>query len=84
MNELPVDERVRRLIGAAERKRDQGAVGATEDRGDLLYRVCLSACQILDARADGREARLRQEPPAADYRQVWTRLNRQWREQHRT
>ena len=83
MNELPVDERVRRLIGAADRKRDHRAVGTMEDRADLLYRVCLSACQILDARPDGQEARLRQEPPAADYRQIWTRLNRQWREQDR-
>lgn len=54
-----------------------------EERADELYRVCLSACQTLDARADGREARLRQEPPAADYRQIWIRLNRQWREQDR-
>lgn len=83
MNELPIDERVRRLIGAADRKRAQRAVGTMEDRADELYRVCLSACQTLDARPDGREARLRQEPPATDYRQIWTRLNRQWREQHR-
>ena len=54
-----------------------------EDRADQLYRVCLSACQILDARPDGREARLRQEPPATDYRRIWTRLNRQWRQHDR-
>lgn len=80
MNELSVDERVRRVIGAADRKRAQASLPG-ESRGDLIQRVCLSACQILEARPDGSDLRLRQEPPASDYRAIWTRLNRQWREQ---
>lgn len=80
MNELSVDERVRRVIGAADRKRAREGL-SSENRGDLIQRVCLSACQILEARPDGSDLRLRQEPPASDYRAIWTRLNRQWREQ---
>lgn len=85
MDELPMEERVRRVIGAADRKRRRNtATLPEEDRGEMVHRVCLSACQILDARPDGGDLRFRQEPPAADYREIWTRLNRQWREQHRT
>ena len=83
MQELSVEERVRRLIGAAERKRKRNSL-PSENRGDLIGRVCLSACQILQARPDGRDVRLRQEPPASDYPEIWARLNRQWREQQTT
>ena len=83
MQELSVEERVRRLIGAAERKRKRNSL-PNENRGDLIGRVCLSACQILQARPDGRDVRLRQEPPASDYPEIWARLNRQWREQQTT
>lgn len=78
MNELPLAERVRRLTGAAAR---EAAVGtAQEDRGEAIHRACLGARQILDARPDGDRLRLRQEPPAPDYRDIWKRLNRKWRE----
>ncbi|MDE0422386.1 MAG: hypothetical protein OXK76_16090 [Gammaproteobacteria bacterium] len=79
MDELSVEERVRRVIGAADRKRKRSLPSGS--RGDLIQRVCLSACQILQARPDGRNLRLRQEPPASDYPDIWARLNRQWREQ---
>lgn len=76
-----MEERVRRVVAAVDRKRERNATThSVENRGELVHRVCLSAQQILDARPDGRELRLRQEPPAADYRDIWTRLNRQWRE----
>lgn len=83
MDELSVEERVRRVIGAADRKRKRKSL-PSENRGDLIQRVCLSACQILEARPDGRDVRLRQEPPASDYPEIWVRLNRQWREQQTT
>lgn len=77
MKELPLSDRVNRLTAAAARD----AVPATSpsDPGEAIYRACLGACQILDARLDGDRVRLQQEPPAADYRAIWTRLNRQWR-----
>lgn len=80
MQELSLEERVQRVIGAADRKRRRKRLSG-ESRGDLVQRVCLSACQILEARPDGRDVRLRQEPPASDYPEIWARLNRQWREQ---
>ena len=79
MDELSVEERVRRVIGAADRKRKRSLPSG--NRGDLIQPVCLSACQVLESRPDGRNVRLRQEPPAPDYPEIWARLNRQWREQ---
>ena len=77
MKELPLPDRLNLLTAAAARD----AVPATphSDPGEAIYRACLGAFQIMDARPDGDRVRLRQEPPAADYRAIWTRLNRQWR-----
>ena len=80
MREVSVEERVRRVIGAADREVKRKSLPGA-NRGDVIQRVCLSACQILAARPDGRDVRLRQEPPASDYPEIWARLNRQWREQ---
>ena len=66
MRELPADERLRRLIGAVDRE-SEAAVPVGAERGDALYRACLGARQVLDARPDGEFVRLRQEPPAPDY-----------------
>ena len=78
MDELPLPERLRRLTSAADRE----AVAFTPqaDRGQAIHRACLGACQILDARPDADRLRLQQEPPAPDYRDIWTRLNRKWRD----
>ena len=83
MKELSADERLRRLIGAADRE-CEGASLADAERGDALYRACRGAFQILDARPDGESVRFRQEPPAPDYPRIWTRLNRRWRERRKT
>ena len=83
MKELSSDERLRCLIGAADRELEAAAPSDAE-RGDALYRACLGASQVLDARPDGESVRLRQEPPAPDYPMLWARLNRRWREQRRT
>ena len=83
MKELSTDERLRRLIGAADREFEAAPLVAAE-RGDALYRACLGARQILDARLDGEFVRFRQEPPAPDYAMLRARLNRRWREQRRT
>ena len=83
MKEFSADERLRRLIGAVERE-SEGATLAGAERGDALYRACLGARQVLDARPDGESARFRQEPPAPDYPRIWARLNRRWRERRRT
>lgn len=80
MKELSADERLRRLIGAADREIEAAAPAGAE-RGDALYRACLGARQVLDARPDGESVRFLQEPAAPDYPRIWARLNRQWREQ---
>ena len=83
MKEFSVDERLRRIVDAAEREREPAAPPDAE-RGDALYRACLGASQILDARPDGESVRFRQEPPAPDYPELWARLNRRWRERRGT
>lgn len=83
MKELSADERLRRLMGAADRELEAAPLVAAE-RGDALYRACLGASQILDARPDGESVRFHQEPPAPDYPELWARLNRRWREQRGT
>lgn len=75
-----MSERVRRLVDAG--RRDSAGPTAGDDGGDLLYRLCLGCSQVLDARPDGDAVRQYQEPPAPDYRAIWTRLNRQSREQN--
>lgn len=82
MKELFADERLRRLIGAADRELEAAPLAGAE-RGDALYRACLGASQILDARPDGGSVRFRQEPPAPDYPVLWARLNRRWRARRR-
>ena len=64
MDELSVEERVRRVISSADRKRKRLP---SENRGDQIQRACPSACQILKARSDRRDVRLNKEPPAPDY-----------------
>ena len=83
MRDLSADERLRRLIGAVDREPEPVALAGAE-RGDALYRACLGARQVLDARPDGESVRFRQEPPAPDYPELWAQLNRRWREQRRT
>lgn len=83
MKELSAVERLRCLIGAADRESEPAAPAAAE-RGHALYRACLGARQVLDARPDGESVRFRQEPPAPDYPMLWARLNRRWREQRGT
>ena len=75
--ELSHERRVQRVIDAA--KREDAPLPEGVDRGDLIYRVCLGARQVLDARPDGHEIKMRREPPAADWPAIWARLNRQWR-----
>ena len=70
-------ERVRRLVAAG---RHDGAPAPDGDRGELLNRLCLGCMQVLDSWPDSDAVRLHQEPPAADYREIWARLNKQWRE----
>ena len=53
-----------------------------EERGEILYRVCLGARQIADSRPDGAVVRARQQPPAHDYREIWRRLHRKWLERN--
>ncbi|MDE0693903.1 MAG: hypothetical protein OXI55_16885 [Gammaproteobacteria bacterium] len=77
MEELPLAERLARLTGAARRE-EAPFVGP--DRGEAIYRACLGAHQILEARPDGHKVLAAREPPAPDYREIWTRLNRKWRE----
>jgi len=84
MKELSADERLRRLLGAADRELEAVAPADDAERGDALYRACLGARQVLDARPDGESVGLRQEPPAPDYPMLWARLNRRWREQRGT
>lgn len=79
MKELPMQERVRRLVDAG--RRDSGTP-PDGDRGELLKRLCLGCQQVLDSRPDGDAVRYRQEPPAADYREIWARLNKQWRQRN--
>lgn len=79
MKELPMQERVRRLADAGRR---DGANPADGDRGELLNRLCLGCQQVLDSRPDGDAIRYRKEPPAADYRDIWARLNKQWRQRN--
>ena len=73
-------ERVRRLVDAG--RRDDATPLAGDDNGELLYRLCLGCSQVLDARPDGDAVRRHQEPPAPDYRDIWVRLNPQWRERN--
>lgn len=80
MRELPISERVRRLVDAG--RRDSAVQPAGEDDGELLYRLCLGCSQVLDARPDGEAVRQHQDPPAPDYRDIWARLNRQWRDRN--
>ena len=71
------EQRVQRVIEAAKR---EDAPSPTEaDRGDLIYRVCLGCWQVLEARADGHEIKMRRETPASDWPIIRARLNRQWR-----
>ena len=77
MKELMLPERLDLLTAAAAR--DAVPITSHSDPGEAICRACLGAFQILDARPDGDWVRLQQEPPAADYRAIWTRLNRQWR-----
>ena len=77
MVELSHEQRVQRVIDAA--KREDAPLPAGVDRADLIYRVCLGAWQVLDARPDGDEIKMRREPPAADWPMIWARLNEQWR-----
>ena len=77
MDELPFGERVNRMVDAATR--EAARFVPREDRGVAIYRACLGARQILDARPDGDSLRLQQEPPAPDYPDIWARLNRRWR-----
>ena len=83
MKELSADERLRRMVGAADRELEAAPLEDAK-RGDALYRACLGARQILDARPDGESVRFRQEPPAPDYPILWAQLNRQWRARPRT
>ena len=78
MRKLSLEQRV---IDAAER--EDASLPDGEDRGDLIYRICLGAQQVLDARQDGDEIRMRRESPAADWPMIWKRLNEQWRPQNR-
>lgn len=75
--ELSHDQRVQRVVDVA--KREDAPLPNGVERGDLIYRVCLAAQQVLDARPDGDEIRMRREPPAADWPEIWARLNEQWR-----
>lgn len=68
---------MQRVIAAA--KREETPLPEGVDRGDLIYRVCLGSWQVLDARSDGEEIKMRREPPAADWLAIWTRLNKQYR-----
>ena len=77
MDELPLGERLARMVGAATR--EAARFVPREDRGEAICRACLGASQILDARPDGDRLRLQQEPPAPDYPDIWARLNRRWR-----
>lgn len=77
MQQPPPERRVQRLIEAA--KREDAPLPQEASRGDLIYRVCLGAWQVLEARPDGNEVKMRQEPPAADWPAIWARLNREWR-----
>ena len=81
MVELSREQRVRRVIDAS--KREDAPLPDGMDRGDLIYRVCLGAQQVLDARPDGDEIKMRRDPPAADWPEIWARLNEQWRGQNR-
>ena len=49
MKEFSADERLRRLVGAADRELEAAPL-ADAERGDALYRACLGARQILDSR----------------------------------
>ena len=74
-----MQERVGRLVDAGRR---DGATPREGDRGELLNRLCLGCQQVLDSRPDGDAVRYRKEPPAADYRDIWARLNKQWRQRN--
>ena len=75
--ELSHEQRVQRVIDAAER--EDAPLPKDVDRGDLIYRVCLGCWQVLEARPDGHEIKMRREPPASDWPTIWARLNQQWR-----
>ncbi len=77
MPEPSHEQRVRRVIDAP--KREDAPLPEGVDRGDLIYRVCLGARQVLEARPDGHEIMMRREPPASDWPAIWARLNRQYR-----
>ena len=77
MPEPSHEQRVQRVVNAG--KREDVPLPEGVDRGDLICRVCHAAWQILDARPDGEEIKMRREPPAADWPDIWVRLNRQWR-----
>ena len=86
MQQLSPKQRLQRVVDAAKRenaaKREDAPLsdGIEEaDRGELIHRLCLGCWQILDARPDGHEIRMRREPPASDWPAIWARLNRQWR-----
>ena len=75
------EERVQRVIDAAQR--EDAPLPDDADRGELIQRLCLGCLQVLEARPDGDEIKLRHEPPAADWPIIWARLNKQWRQRHR-
>lgn len=77
MHEPSHEQRVQHVIDAA--KREDAPLPVETDRGDLIYRVCLGCWQVLDARPDGHEIKMRREPPASDWPAIWARLNLQWR-----
>lgn len=81
MQELSHEQRVRRVVDSA--RREDAPLSDGMDRGDLIYRVCLGSWQVLQARADGDEIKMRREPPASDWPAIWARLNRQWRNRDR-
>lgn len=75
------EERVQRVIDAAQR--EDAPLPDDVDRGELIQRLCLGCLQVLEARPDGDEIKMRREPPAADWPIIWARLNKQWRQRHR-
>ena len=59
--------RLERLPGAA--RYEKAPFIGPQDRGEAIYRACLGAYQILEARPDGHKVRSAREPPAPDCRE---------------
>lgn len=49
------------------------------ERGEAIVRACRGVMQVIAARADGEQVRLRRQPPAADYEAIRIRLQTEWR-----